>query len=199
MNRKLTLDDIADLRAYERERQEFRERVIAMKKVRRVAVGPVITLMFENRETMRFQIQEMARAEKILSDDAIQHEVDTYNALIPEPGQLSATLFLELTTKMELLEWLPKLVGVERSVELAIGGGDDVLVVPCIPEESHESQLTRPDVTASVHYLRFELTPDEVARFAADPVVLRVNHPQYEEGTPLSDETKASLLEDLRA
>jgi hypothetical protein len=197
-SRKLTLDDIADLRAYERERADYRERIIALKKTRRIAVGPIITLMFENRETMRFQIQEMARAEKILSDEAIQHEVDTYNALIPEPGQLSATLFLELTTKMELLEWLPKMVGVERSVELVIGEGDGALVVPCIPEEAHEEQLTRPDVTASVHYIRFELSPTEIDAFAAGPVALRVNHEQYEESTPLSEATVASLLEDLR-
>ena len=195
---KLTLDDIADLRAYERERAGFRDRIIALKKVRRVAVGPIITLMFENRETMRFQIQEMARAEKILSDDAIQHEVDTYNALIPEPGQLSATLFLELTSKMELVEWLPKLVGIERSLELVIGEGAGSVVVPCIPEEGHDEQLTRPDVTASVHYVRFELTDDQISRFAAEPVVLAVNHAHYIEGTTLSEATKASLLTDLR-
>lgn len=197
-SRKLTLDDIADLRAYERERADYRERIIALKKTRRIGVGPIITVMFENRETMRFQIQEMARAEKILSDEAIQHEVDTYNALIPEPGQLSATLFLELTTKMELLEWLPKMVGVERSVELVIGEGDGARVVPCIPEESHEEQLTRPDVTASVHYIRFELSPAEIDAFAAGPVALRVNHDQYDESTSLSEATVASLLEDLR-
>ena len=197
-SRKLTIDDIADLRAYERERAEYRDRVIALKKVRRIGVGPIITLMFENRETMRFQIQEMARAEKILSDEAIQHEVETYNALIPEPGQLSATLFLELTTKMELLEWLPKMVGVERAVELVIGEGPQATVVPCIPEESHEEQLTRPDVTASVHYIRFELSPAEVDAFERGPVALRVNHDHYQEATALSEETIASLSEDLR-
>ena len=196
--RKLTIDDIADLRAYERERESFRERIIAQKKTRRVGIGPIVTVMFENRETMRFQIQEMARVEKILTDEAIQHEVDTYNALIPEPGQLSATLFLELTSKMELVEWLPKLVGIERSVELVIGSGDSPLVVPCIPEESHDDQLTRPDVTASVHYIRFELSDEAVERFGAEPVALAVNHDHYVESTPLSEETKASLLDDLR-
>jgi hypothetical protein len=151
-SRKLTIDDIADLRAYERERAEFRERIIALKKVRRVPIGPILTVTFENRDTMRFQIQEMARAEKILSDEAIQHEVDTYNALIPDPGQLSATLFLELTSKMQLVEWLPKLVGVERAVQLVLPDGT---IVPCVPEEGHDEQLTRPDVTASVHYIRY--------------------------------------------
>ena len=196
--RKLTLDDIADLRAYERERAEYRERIIALKKTRRIGVGPIITLMFENRETMRFQIQEMARAEKILSDEAIQHEVDTYNALIPEPGQLSATLFLELTSKMQLVEWLPKMVGIERSVELVLPGPGARLVVPCIPEESHEEQLTRPDVTASVHYIRFELTPGQVEKFGAGPVTLASAHPAYAQQVALADTTHAELLADLR-
>ena len=197
--RKLTLDDIADLRAYEREREAFRSRIIELKKLRRVGIGPIVTVTFENRDTMRFQIQEMARVEKILTDEAIRHEVDTYNALIPEPGQLSATLFIELTSKMALVEWLPKLVGIERAVELVIGSGSDALVVPCIPEEAHEEQLTRPDVTASVHYIRFELGEAAIERFAAEPVSLRVNHDHYLESASLSDDTKASLLTDLRS
>src|SRR6186997_651114 len=122
---KLTLDDIADLREYEREREHFRTRVIDLKKRRRVSVGPFVTLVFENRDTIRFQIQEMARAERMLTDDAIQTELDIYNPLIPEPGRLCASLFVELTTKAELEEWLPKLVGIERSVQLRIG--DDVV------------------------------------------------------------------------
>lgn len=197
-SRKLTLDDIADARAYERERAEFRARIIEIKKARRVQVGPVVSVTFENRDTMRFQVQEMARAEKIHTDEGVQHELDVYNALIPDPGELSCTLFLELTSEMELVEWLPKLVGVERSLELVIGEGEGSVVVRAEPEESHEEQLTRPDVTASVHYVRFALTPDLVERFAREPVVLAVNHPHYVEGARLSDDTKAALLEDLR-
>ena len=190
---KLTLDDIADLRAYERERDEYRDRIIALKRVRRVPVGPVVTLVFENRDTIRFQVQEMARAEKLISDEQIQAELDVYNPLIPEPGQLSATLFVELTSEAELREWLPKLVGIERAVELRIGDG----VVRSVPEESHEQQLTREEITASVHYIRFELTADEVAAFAAEPVMLAVDHPAYREATPLTEETRASLSRDL--
>jgi Protein of unknown function (DUF3501) len=190
---KRTLDDIADLRAYERERDEYRERVIALKRVRRVSVGPVVTLVFENRDTIRFQVQEMARAEKLISDEQVQAELDVYNPLIPEPGQLSATLFVELTSEAELREWLPKLVGIERAVELRIGDR----VVRSVPEESHEKQLTREEITASVHYIRFELTADEVATFAGEPVVLAVDHPAYREATPLSEDTRASLSRDL--
>ena len=191
---KLVLDDIADLRAYEREREEFRDHVIALKKKRRIGVGPVVTLVFENRDTIRFQIQEMARAERMLTDEAIQTEIDIYNPLIPEPGQLCATMFIELTSKDELMTWLPKLVGIERAVELRLGDGT---VVPCIPEAAHEAQLTREEITASVHYVTFELTREQVAAFAAGPVTLAVAHPSYDEATTLSEATVAELLTDL--
>ena len=147
------------MRAYERERDEFRDHVIALKRRRRVSVGPIVTLVFENRDTIRFQIQEMARAERMLTDEAISTELDTYNPLIPEPGSLSATLFIELRSEAELREWLPKLVGIERAVELRLGGGS---VIASIPEEAHAGMLTREDTTASVHYVRWELDPAEI-------------------------------------
>src|SRR5665213_2324516 len=112
---KLSLSDISDLRAYEREREDFRREVIALKKLRRLAVGPVVTVVFENRITMRFQIQEMARAEKMMSDAALEEELRAYNPLIPEVGELSLTVFLELTSQEQLHEWLPKLINIERS------------------------------------------------------------------------------------
>ena len=109
--------------AYERERDEFRAQVIAAKKLRRVSVGPVVTLVFESRLTIRFQVQEMARAEKMVTDQQIQHELDVYNRLLPTRGELSATLFIELTTDEELRTWLPRLVGIEGAVEVRIGSG----------------------------------------------------------------------------
>jgi hypothetical protein len=195
---KLTLDDIADLRAYEREREGFRASVIALKKRRRVHVGPIVTLVFENRDTIRFQVQEMARAERMLSDEQIQGELDAYNPLIPDRGELSATLFIELTTDDQLRDWLPRLVGVERSVELVLGAGEGSEVVRGQPEEAHEASLTREDTTASVHYIRFRLTPAQVERFATGEVRLAVDHPAYAESALLSEDTRSSLLEDLR-
>ena len=121
----LTLEDIADQRAYERERDEFRSKVIAAKRLRRVSVGPVVTFVFENRLTIRFQVQEMARAEKMVTDQQIQHELDVYNQLLPSPGELSATLFIELISEEDLRTWLPRLVGIERSCEMRVGHGDD--------------------------------------------------------------------------
>src|SRR5205814_8255119 len=96
---RLSLDDIVDLRAYEREPEAFRQSVIDLKKRRRIGLGPIVTLVFENRDTIRFQIQEMARAERMLRDEQIQAELHLYNRPIPGPGELSATLFIELTSK----------------------------------------------------------------------------------------------------
>jgi hypothetical protein len=192
---KLTIDDIADHREYEREREAFRSHVIALKKKRRIGLGPHVTLLFENRDTIRFQIQEMARAERMLTDEAIQTELDIYNPLVPEPGRLCATLFIELTSKEQLVEWLPKLVGVERSVRLRIG--DDV--VPARPEDAHEAQLTREDVTASVHYVWFDLTPDQVRRLATEPVTLEIDHPSYQHAATLLPDTVGELVADCAA
>lgn len=198
MTRKLTLDDIADLRAYERERQEFRAHVIELKARRRVAVGPFVTVVFENRDTIRFQIQEMARVERLLTDEAIETELRTYNPLVPEPGQLALTLFIELTSDAELREWLPKLVGIERSLVLRVGEGDDVLEIPATPEDAHAANLTREEITASVHYLHFHLTPEQVDAVAAGPVTLAVEHAAYAHATALGDQTLQELLTDLR-
>jgi hypothetical protein len=210
--RMLTLDDIADLRAYERDRDVYRRQVIELKQRRRVAVGPIVSLVFENRETMRSQIQEMARAEKMVSDEQIQKELDVYNALIPEPGELSATLFIELTGEDALRDWLPRLVGIEHAVVLRLpaatsggtgsepgaGAGDVGSVVRAVPEAAHEEALTRPEITASVHYIRFTLDPDQVDRFAAGPVTVAVDHPEYRAESVLSEIVRAELLTDLR-
>lgn len=194
---KLTLDDISDLRAYERERTDFRNHVIALKQRRRVHVGPVISLVFENRDTIRFQIQEMARAEKLLTDEAIEVELDIYNPLVPDPGELAATLFIELTSEDQLRDWLPRLVGIEREVELRLGDGDDVTVVRAAVDPDHEKQLTRDEITASVHYIHWELTPDQVKAFRAGPVRLAVTHPEYGFETELGPETRDELMADL--
>jgi hypothetical protein len=195
---KLTLEDISDLRAYEREREEFRARIIALKKKRRVHVGPIVTFVFESRDTIRFQIQEMARAEKIISDEGIETELRVYNPLIPEPGHLAATMFIELTTDEQLREWLPKLVGIEHRVVLRIGAATDAVDVRCIVDPDHEKQLTRDETTASVHYVHFALSADEIKRFSTGPAALVVDHSEYQHDEVLTDATRGELLSDLR-
>ena len=194
-SRKLTLADIADVREYERERDGFRAKVMETKRKRRLSFGTIITMMFENRDTMLLQIQEMARVEKLTTDEEIQVELDTYNPMIPEPGQLTATVFLELTSDDQMREWLPKLVGIERSFVVVLPNGDRV---HSITEEAHAGQLTREEATAAVHYIRFEFTAEQVESFAAGPVRIEIEHPDYLESIELSDSTHAELLGDLR-
>jgi hypothetical protein len=192
---KLQLDDIADLRAYERERDSFRRHIIDLKRRRRVSVGPVVTFVFENRDTVRFQIQEMARAERLITDEAVQKELDTYNPLIPEPGQVSATMLIEVTDECELREWLPRLVGIETEVELRLAGGS---IVRGAADEDHLRQLTRAGITAAVHYVHWALTPDQVDELAAGPVTLAVTHAQYSHQVVLDEAARAELEVDAR-
>jgi hypothetical protein len=138
----------------------------------------------------------MARVEKIISDAALEEELGAYNPLIPEAGELSLTVFLELTSEAELREWLPKLVGIERSFVLRIGAGAGATEVRSLVDEAHAAQLTREEVTAAVHYVRLTLDEDQQRRFRTEPVVLATDHPAYLHECLLSEETKASILAD---
>jgi len=190
---KLTLDDIKDLREYERERDEFRRHIVEMKKRRRVQLGDLLTTTFENTDTMRFQVQEMARIERMLTDEQIRNELDTYNQLIPDPNELSGTLFVEIDNKERLYEWLPKLVGIERAVSIWLHDGSSM---PSTPED--EERLTREETTTTVHYLKFRFTPEQVDAFAAGPVRIVVDHPNYNAVVELTEEQRSELVEDLR-
>jgi hypothetical protein len=191
--RKLTLDDIEDLREYERKRDEFRRHIVEMKKRRRVQLGDQLTITFENTDTMRFQVQEMARIERMLTDEQIRNELDTYNQLIPGPNELSGTLFVEIDNKERLYEWLPKLVGIQRAVSIWLHDGSSV---PSTPED--EERLTREETTTTVHYLKFRFTPEQVDAFAAGPVRIVVDHPNYNAVVELTEEQRSQLVEDLR-
>jgi hypothetical protein len=191
----LTLADVLDLRAYERVREDYRAKIIARKVDRRLPLGPVMTLVFECFDTVRFQVQEMARAEKIISDEGIQVELDIYNRLLPGKGELSATLFIELTSDDALREWLPRLVGIERQLGFSIDGE----IVASVPEAAHAAALTRETVTPAVHYVRFGFTEAQVTAFAgAEEVALVATHPAYEARTRLSRAARRELLRDLR-
>ena len=194
-SRKLTLSDIAEPRAYERERAQLRERLLTIKQRRRVSVGTIVTLTFENRDTMRYQIQEMARVERTLTDEGIQGELMVYNPLIPEPGQLCATLFIELTSDEQVREWLARLVGIEQCVAFRLPNGD---TVRSVVDPQHAAQLTRADVTAAVHYVTFDFTPEQVDSFLGD-VVVAIDHPEYSEAVELLPSTVAELRNDLLA
>jgi hypothetical protein len=193
--RKLQQHDIKDLREYEREREAFRAEIIAMKKRRRISLGDIMTIVFENAATMRFQIQEMARAERMLRDEQIAHEIETYNELIPEHGQLSGTLFIEIDDEQSLRYWLPRLVGIQDYVHVEIGS-DRVSA----REENLERLTREEDITTTVHYLKFGPFSDEQQRaFFDGPVRIVVDHPEYEADVTLTDEQRDEIVGDFAA
>ncbi len=191
--RKLTLHDIKDLRDYEREREAFRAEVIAAKRRRRIALGDFMSIVFENAATMRFQIQEMARAERMLRDEQIGQELETYNELIPEDGELSGTLFIEIDDEEALQYWLPRLVGIHQHLHFVVAGdtvtgrGQDL------------ERLTRADITTTVHYLKFHFTPEQQRAFATGPARIVVDHPEYDVDVELTDEQRDELVGDFAA
>ena len=193
--RKLTLNDILDHRAYERVRDDMRAKVIEVKRRRRLHLGTIVTVSFENRITMQSQIQEMLRVERVVTDEGVLEELKAFNPMIPEPGQLCATLFIELTTDEQMREWLPKLVGIENAIVLRLADGS---VVRGKVDEQHAEGLTRETVTAAVHYLRFEFTPEQVGQFANGGVQLRCDLSNYLEVIELPEFTVTELLTDLR-
>jgi hypothetical protein len=190
--KKLTVDDIVDHRAYEKQRDEFRAHIINMKRRRRIPVGDLVTIVFENTATMRWQVQEMARAERMLTDDAIADQVATYNELIPNLGELSATLFVELTDDAKLREWLPKLVNIQHDVRFDLADGSHVDAVP-----EDEERLTRDDITATVHYLKFPFTLAQRELLASGPARIVIDHPEYHAVAELTDEQRAELARDF--
>ncbi|MFM7962770.1 MAG: DUF3501 family protein [Actinomycetota bacterium] len=193
--RKLTINDILDHRAYERVREEMRTQVIEVKRRRRMHLGTIVTVSFENRLTMQSQIQEMLRVERIVTDDGVMEELKAFNPMIPEPGQLCETLFIELTTEDQMREWLPKLVGIENSIVLRLADGSEVRGTV---DEQHAEGLTRETVTAAVHYVNFAFAPAQIEQFAKGGVQLRCDLSNYLEAIELPDFTVTELLTDLR-
>ncbi len=223
--KKLKPEDILDLREYEKAREEFRKKIIELKRIRRIGVGPFISLVFENLETMRFQVQEMARAERIIDEEVLRQELAVYNPLIPDKGEISVTLLIELTSKEDLYEWLPKLVGIETAVYIDIEftaqdlkslktqkslspsailepnyplspDGKMILTKKAEVEKSHEDMLTRSDITSSVHYLKFSLDTFERELFTIGTPVIAIKHKFYSYKVDISEPLKESILSD---
>lgn len=188
----ITLTDILDIAQYEKVRQEQRKRVIAEKRHRRVQVGPVMTFVFENRATVLFQIQEMVRTERMVHDEAIQHEIETYSKLLPTPNELSATLLIEITDKEKIKPTLDSLVGLTHdSIFLQIGEHE----IPTIfdEEQSEEGRIS------AVQYVRWHLSDSDIQslRSGQSEVSLMVRHPNYRHVIMLTTEQRESIASDL--
>jgi hypothetical protein len=183
--------ELLELGAYEGIRERFRARVMAEKKPRYVSIGEHATLLFENRDTVLFQIQEMLRTERITQEAAIAHELATYNELVPEAGQLSATIFLEYPDAREREQMMVRLVGVDDKFYLAVDG-ERALLTP-------DHRGTDPTRTMAVHYVKFTLSEraGRSLESGTSAVVVGIDHPEYRAETSLAPETLASLRRDL--
>jgi hypothetical protein len=194
MTRTITLGDVLNFFEDEKVREERRRRVIALKQKRRVQVGPFLSFVFENRETLLFQIQEMCRVERIIDDAKVQEEIDVYRALLPGPAELSATLFIEIAEKDQIKPVLDRFMGIDtgRHVWLEMGKG---ITAPGVFEAGHSDE--EKGKLAAVHFVRFRFTPDAATAFRSGEVYLVVDHPASPARTRVSEETRAELLTDL--
>jgi hypothetical protein len=191
---KLTRQDLFSLEKYAEIRNDFRAEVIAHKKNRRVPLGDHAALYFEDRLTMHYQVQEMLRIEKIFEAAGIQEELDVYNPLIPDGSNWKATFMMEYAEENERRAALAKLVGIEKDVWMRVEGFD-----PVFPISNEDLDRTAPDKTASVHFMRFELSPDMVAavKSGAD-ISAGVSHRNYQATlAPLPKALRESLAADL--
>lgn len=190
----LTRDDLYKLEAYAEARKEFRARVLEHKKNRKVAVGPNATLYFEDRLTIQYQIQEMLRVERIFEKEGIEEELSAYNPLIPDGANLKATFMLEYDDVEERRRQLADLIGIEDKVWVRIGDGEPVFAIA-------DEDLDREDEdkTSSVHFLRFELGPDDVrAAKSGSPIAVGISHDHYAyETDPVPETVRAALSADL--
>ena len=189
----LTVQDVLPIEDYERSREAFRRRIIDLKQKRRLSVGNLVTLVFENRETVLFQIQEMIRAERILKPERVREEVDMYNEQIPGAGELSATLMIEVTDPSQVQLVLDRLQGIDRGQTVGIRVGPHLVYGLFEQGRSNEEKIS------AVHYVRFPV-PDAAKALMEDPAVpmqVVVTHPRYQAAQPVSEEMRRSLLEDL--
>jgi hypothetical protein len=191
--KKVSLDEILGLDRYERERDDLRRKTIALKKHRRVAVGNQVTLVFENHDTMLFQIQEMIRAERIVDLDKIREEMEVYNELIPNGDELSATLLVEITESDRIREELVALIGIDEAVTLRVG---DAFEIPA----EFEPGRSKEDKLSAVQYVRFRFGPPARAAFLDEKNAAQVciRHPNYQHSAVIEPAVRVSLIEDLR-
>lgn len=191
--------DVQDLTTYEKGRAETRVSVIRLRQTRRIQVGEKLSLVFENRATVLYQIHEMVRAERLVEEPAIAHEIETYNQILPGPLELAATLFLEVNDPGRIRADLEQFLGLDRGeylwFELGDGGSTSRIVARF--EEGH----SEPGRISAVHYVRFPMTAAQASRFAdlSVPLSMVALHPNYQVRVEVGTETRRSLAEDLAA
>ncbi|HEU5406994.1 MAG TPA: DUF3501 family protein [Nitrospira sp.] len=188
------LQDIIPYEEYERQRDVVRTKIIALKQRRRISLGSLITMVFENRDTLRFQIQEMIRAERIIDPVKVQDELDVYNALLPQQNELSATLLIEITDEAKVKENLDQFMGLDHGEKVAIVAGGEEAFGEFEGGRSHETKIS------AVHFVRFRPTASMKGAIAdlTRPVTIRVNHGGYHQEVPVPGSMREEWLADLK-
>jgi hypothetical protein len=190
---KLTRDDLYSLEDYAQVRADFRAKVMAHKKSRQVPIGAHATLYFEDRLTMQYQVQEMLRVERIFEREGIEEELGAYNPLIPDGSNWKATFMIEYGNEDERREALARLIGVEEKVWVQVGDQERVWAIA-----DEDLERTAADKTSSVHFLRFELTPEMVAAAKVGAAItMGVDHPEYRQEVVTAPGVRDSLTADL--
>jgi len=191
---KLSRDDLYSLEKYAEVRDQFRAEVLEHKRSRRIALGTNAALYFEDRLTMQYQIQEMLRIEKIFEAAGINEELDAYNPLIPDGSNWKATFMIEFPDEEERRAMLQQLIGIESCVYIQVGD-----LPRCMAIADEDMDRADPHKTSAVHFLRFELNPDQVTALKdGAELTAGISHDSYQvEVSPVESDVRASLLQDL--
>ena len=191
---KLTRADLMSLEQYADQRKAFRAQVMEHRKPRRVALGQHVTLLFEDRLTMQYQIQEMLRVERIFEPEGIEDELNAYNPLIPDGGNLKATLLIEFGEVEERKKALQGLIDLEDKIWIRIGDFE-----PVTPIADEDLEREDEEKTSSVHFLRFEFKPEMIAAAKnGAPLAIGVDHPCYSATlAPVPEATRMALVADF--
>ena len=191
----LERQDLLTLEEYAEKRSSIRQETIQVKKLREVHLGSHIRMIFENKQTVQYQIQEMLRIEKIFESSEIQDELDVYNALVPNGSNLKATMMIEYPDVAERVEALSRLIGVEKSIYFQVDGHDKVFPI-CNEDLERETDLK----TSAVHFMRFEFDQNMIADFVSGSnVKVGSAHPNYNYETSLDSQSQEALSEDFNS
>ena len=193
--RRVEASEILDIAQYERQRTAYRSRIIELKKRRRVAVGPSITFVFENRDTVRSQVQEMMRAERIVDDRAIQHELDTYNSLLPGDSEIAATMLIELQDATRIRQQMAEFYGVNSAEATFLEIGESRSPGIFAAGQSDHERIS------AVQFVRFRMTDEQRESFLGptDRVWLVIDHVNYRHRVQLVGAVRDELKQDLEA
>ena len=191
--KKLIISDLLSLEEYDKSREEIKQNLLLHKKNRSVKIGDNILLLFEDYETIKYQVQEMLRIEKIFKENDIQDEIDAYQSLIPDGNNLKATMLIMYTDVNERKIMLNKLCDLENRVWLSINNSKKIFAV-----SDEDLERSRDEKTSAVHFLRFQLSDADKKSFnETDDIIIGIDHKEYNYEAKLQRDTISSLAEDL--